>query len=111
MAGTSSQKTPIEEDPIIHTPGGEMPDADQLQKHRFQAGDFGDIGASKSEKSGIEPGSSLLPLIFYGIALGISVFFVLRKSKKAKQGIQSLSAEARRALEVDDVPPTRFMGA
>lgn len=106
---------PIEDDPIKHTAGGEMPDVDAESHHAYQESDFeefaeiGDAGSRVPRR---------LATVFFAVGFGVGLYFLLRRSSGKrvsrhpyKEEGDEVSDEALRAMEIDEVQPSRLMGA
>lgn len=141
---------PVENDPIKHTTGGEIPDPAEVAGRRYRPEDFRDIGGAQPETGGqpqarAQPrqapsqswyggggdmGAGIhgaegsmglreasgflrgnLPLLLYGVGLGLGLYFLFRRSGRYREEGEAASEEARRAMDVDAVPPSRMMGA
>jgi hypothetical protein len=128
---TRTRKSSLEETPIKHTAGGEMPDpTDQHHVNSDELEALGGVEGEESTSNFLDQAKNYFPMILGAIGVGVGVYFLVQRYKqgdfdriKDKWGEKwgekwgkrfksdKTTNEADRALDVDDVQPTRLMGA
>ncbi len=108
-----TRKGSLEEAPIKHTAGGEMPNPSE--QHQVSAEEFEEIGEVEGTKRGavFEKVRDYFPHALGAVGLGFGIFFLVRRlrERNLKEETDQAKSEAKRALDIDDVPPSRLMGA
>ncbi|MFL5813119.1 MAG: hypothetical protein ACJ763_06035 [Bdellovibrionia bacterium] len=133
---STSQSTSLNETPIKHTAGGEMPDP--TEQHHVNPEELEALGGVEGEETTsnfLNKSKSYLPMALGAIGLGLGIYFVAKRygqsalmgrvtgwftnrfGAQMKEGegntldAGSAGSEGQRALDIDDVPPSRLMGA
>lgn len=133
---TRTRSTSMDETPIKHTTGGEMPDT--TEQHHVNPEELEALGGVEGEATAsnfLDKTKSYLPMMLGAIGIGFGIYFVAKKygqgdlkgdlkgriwgmfknRMKNQGGIDTDTAgagtEGQRALDIDDVPPSRLMGA
>jgi hypothetical protein len=125
----------MDEAPIKHTPGGEMPDT--TEQHHVDPEELEALGGVEGEETTsnfMDNAKSYLPVILGAVGIGLGIYFLNKKygqgdlkgrftgflknrmnqwKKDTSEGDTASGAgtEGQRALDIDDVPPSRLMGA
>jgi hypothetical protein len=124
----------MDETPIKHTAGGEMPDP--TEQHHVDPEELEALGGVEGEETTsnfLDNAKSYLPMILGAVGIGFGIYFLNKKysqgnlkgnlkgwmtgllnrqTKEEGEGdTVSSGSEGQRALDIDDVPPTRLMGA
>jgi hypothetical protein len=115
-----------DEMPIKHTPGGEMPDvSEQHHVSEDELEVLGDVEGGQAQQgwqglknlkdkmpSMFQSNKSYLPLLLGTVGLGFGIFFLMRRYNQSQiQEGDTISDEGKNALNIDDVQPSRLMGA
>jgi hypothetical protein len=116
---TRSRKTSLEETPIKHTAGGEMPDPSE--QHHVDAEELEALGGVEGVESSsfFDQAKTYLPYVLGTVGIGLGIYFLVRKGnwgewtnwQNWKNRVSEAKDEAQRAMDIDDVQPSRLMGA
>jgi hypothetical protein len=106
-----------DEAPIKHTAGGEMPDTSE--QHHVTADQLSEFGEVEGEsKAWLDNVKSYAPWILGTVGIGFGIYFLVRRFTQEgmhQDTIQESSditeEEGKRAQDVDNVQPSRLMGA
>jgi hypothetical protein len=111
---TRTRNSSLTETPIKHTAGGEMPDPSD--QHHVAADELEALGGVEGSETTnfMSHAKNYLPFVLGTIGIGLGIYFLVRKvniSEWSGKFIGKAKSEAQRAMDVDDVQPTRLMGA
>jgi hypothetical protein len=117
QSGRTSQEdfgfmaTKLTETPIKHTAGGEMPDPNE--QHHVSAEELETLGGVEGRAesaSFLDKTKNYLPVVLGALGIGLGIYFLMQRFNRGDlEG--KLKDEGKRALDIDDVPPSRLMGA
>jgi hypothetical protein len=101
-----------DEAPIKHTAGGEMPDPNKA--HHVDSKELESLGDFEEETfSLLDQIKGYLPLALSVVGIGLGGFLLYRlydRSRSREEG-DLIGDEGKSAQKIDEVPPSRLMGA